>query len=170
MIADDLQDADLLLTPERLRAANIHPETRLATDYLNHFNEVIMLLELVPSMPDCMDDVIGWTPLTYEEHFLRSSYRDKELVLSAYQHAPAAVLRRFHAVIDQMEQLMTTAIEGLKTVGPGPEAAVIAEEAGFILKPLAARAVGVMNAVIDEDEDLAAPASAQDAIDALMTR
>ncbi|WP_204283653.1 hypothetical protein, partial [Klebsiella pneumoniae] len=63
---------------------------------------------------------------------------------------------------------MATAIEGLKTVGPSPEAAIIAEEAGLLLKPLAARAVGVMNAVIDEDENQAAPASAQDAIDALM--
>ncbi|QCI66151.1 hypothetical protein E8M01_19215 [Phreatobacter stygius] len=157
-------------TPERLRAANIHPETKLATDYLNHFNEAIMLLELIPSMPDCMDDVIGWTPLTYEQHFLQSSYRDKELVLQVYQHAPAAVLRRFHAVIDQMDQLMTAAIDSLKAVGAGPAAAIIAEEAGFILKPLAARAVGVMNAVVDEDEDQMAPASAQDAIDALMTR
>jgi hypothetical protein len=28
----------------RLRAANINPRTGLATDYLNHFNEAIMLL------------------------------------------------------------------------------------------------------------------------------
>ncbi|MDP3655070.1 MAG: hypothetical protein Q8R67_25705, partial [Rhodoferax sp.] len=33
-----------------LRAANINPRTGLATDYLNHFNEAIMLLEMVPDM------------------------------------------------------------------------------------------------------------------------
>ena len=35
----------------RLRAANINPRTGLATDYLNHFNEAIMLLEMIPDMP-----------------------------------------------------------------------------------------------------------------------
>ena len=29
----------------KLRAANINPRTGLATDYLNHFNEAIMLLQ-----------------------------------------------------------------------------------------------------------------------------
>ena len=38
---------------ERLAAANINPKTRLASDYLNHFNEAIMLLDLLPSMPEC---------------------------------------------------------------------------------------------------------------------
>ena len=86
------QEASIALTPERLRAANIHPETRLATDYLNHFNEVIMLLELVPSMPDCIDDVLIWQPASYEEHFRRSHYRDKDLAIagSAPRRRPAA--------------------------------------------------------------------------------
>jgi len=30
-----------------LLAANINPRTGLATDYLNHFNEAIMLLEMI---------------------------------------------------------------------------------------------------------------------------
>lgn len=38
---------------ERLRVANINPRTGLATDYLNHFNEAVMLLEMVPDMPEC---------------------------------------------------------------------------------------------------------------------
>ncbi|MEO8318885.1 MAG: hypothetical protein ABI561_11235, partial [Bradyrhizobium sp.] len=37
----------------QLKAANINPRTGLATDYLNHFNEAIMLLEMVPDMPEC---------------------------------------------------------------------------------------------------------------------
>ena len=38
---------------EHLRAhtkgTNVNEETLLTTDYLNHFNEIIMLLEIVPS-------------------------------------------------------------------------------------------------------------------------
>jgi hypothetical protein len=170
MSAPVIDDAPPELTPERLRAANIHPETRLATDYLNHFNEAIMLLELIPSMPDCIDEVTGWTPLSYEEHFARSNYRDKELVIAAFRQAPIVVRRKFLASVAEMDQIMTDAIAGLIAAGPTPLAGRIAEEAASRLKPLAAHTVGLMNAVVDEDDDLMAPPSAQDAIDALMDR
>ena len=48
------------LAAERLEQANINPQTGLATDYLNHFNEVMMLLEMLPDMPDCAEDVLEW--------------------------------------------------------------------------------------------------------------
>ncbi len=159
------QEADIALTPERLRAANIHPETRLATDYLNHFNEVIMLLELVPSMPDCVDDVLGWEPASYEEHFVRSHYRDKELVLTAFAAAPAGPKRRFLALVAEMDTIMLDALAQLRTQGGTPHAGLIAEEAANALKHLAARTAGVMNAAATEDD-----APTQDAVDALMTR
>ena len=44
----------------QLRAANINPRTGLATDYLNHFNEAIMLLEMIPDMPECAEDFLLW--------------------------------------------------------------------------------------------------------------
>ena len=52
-----------------LRAANINPRTGLATDYLNMFNEAVMLLEMIPDMPECAEDFLGWQPLSYAEHF-----------------------------------------------------------------------------------------------------
>lgn len=163
-----IPDAPPSLTPERLRAANIHPETRLATDYLNHFNEVIMLLELVPSMPDCIEDVLAWQPATYEEHFSRSHYRDKELVLEAFAHAPVGVRRRFLAVVEEMDRVMVDTIAQLAQQGATPVAGYIAEEAADRMKHLVARAAGLMNAVIEDDIEEMEPASAQDAIDDLM--
>ncbi len=58
-----------------LMAANINPRTGLATDYLNHFNEAIMLLELIPDMPDCYELFLEWQPLSYAEHFIKSNSR-----------------------------------------------------------------------------------------------
>ncbi|WP_296572071.1 hypothetical protein [Phreatobacter sp.] len=162
------QDSTTALTPERLRAANIHPDTRLATDYLNHFNEVIMLLELVPTMPDCVDDVLAWQPASYQQHFNRSHYRDKDLVLQAFAEAPVGSRRRFLAFVAEMDTVMLDTIAQLRTHAGTPMAGYIAEEASDRLKHLAARTSGVMNAVIHDDEGDGA--SAQDAIDALMTR
>ena len=35
----------------RAKGTNVNDRTLLATDYLNHVNEIIMLLELVPDAP-----------------------------------------------------------------------------------------------------------------------
>src|SRR3954464_6900284 len=70
---------------ERLRVANINPRTGLATDYLNHFNEAIMLLEMVPDMPECAEDFLTWTPLTYAEHFWASNFKARDLAIEAYE-------------------------------------------------------------------------------------
>ena len=73
------------IDPARLAAANINPKTGLATDYLNHFNEAIMLLDLLPGMPECIVELIGWEPMDYEEHFASSHFKDKELAIAAYR-------------------------------------------------------------------------------------
>jgi len=35
---------------------SINAATGLSTDYLNHFNEAIMLLDMLRDAPDCRDD------------------------------------------------------------------------------------------------------------------
>src|SRR5258708_15067606 len=74
-----------------LQAANINPRTGLATDYLNHFNEAIMLLEMIPDMPECADDFLSWHPLSYAEHFTASHFKARDLAIEAYQSADANV-------------------------------------------------------------------------------
>src|SRR5437879_2914571 len=69
----------------QLRAANINLRTGLATDYLNHFNEAIMLLEMVPDMPECAEDFLTWRPLSYAEHFWASNFKARDLAIEAYE-------------------------------------------------------------------------------------
>src|ERR1700723_4758993 len=81
-----------------LRAANINPRTGLATDYLNHFNEAIMLLEMIPDMPECADDFLGWQPLSYREHFTASNFGARDLAIEAYDSADARIRSEFDAI------------------------------------------------------------------------
>src|SRR6187402_3654994 len=78
-----------------LRAANINPRTGLATDYLNHFNEAVMLLEMVPDMPECAEDFLTWTPLSYAEHFWASNFKARDLAIEAYEKAEPSVRAQF---------------------------------------------------------------------------
>ena len=83
------------IDPARLAQANINPVTGLATDYLNHFNEAIMLLEMIPDMPECAEDFLTWSPLSYVEHFWASNFKARDLAIEAYESADAKIRTEF---------------------------------------------------------------------------
>lgn len=68
-----------------LKAANVHPATGLATDYLNVFNEYIMLAELVADGTMDPDILADWQPIDYESHFVQSGFAGVKTVLAAYR-------------------------------------------------------------------------------------
>src|SRR3981081_4460823 len=91
----------------RLRAANINPRTGLATDYLNHFNEAIMLLEMIPDMPNCAEDFLSWQALSYREHFAASNFKARELAIAAYDSADPAIRGEFDGLTCAMTSILT---------------------------------------------------------------
>ncbi|WP_413204262.1 hypothetical protein [Rhodospirillum sp. A1_3_36] len=95
---------------EKVQGRNINPETLLATDYLNHFNEVIMLLEMVPDMPDILEDCKEWRPKSYQAHFRDSSFSDKDLAIEGYEHAPAQYKIPFEETLEQMNFIAVQSI------------------------------------------------------------
>ena len=135
------------LRPEALAAANINPNTRLATDYLNHFNDVVMMLELVPDMPDCAEDVVGWTPVAYDDYFRKSHFRERDLAVYAFEQADPAVRCEFEATITHLDCAMAEAIDLVgRWDGSDPEVADrLRHFVGDRLKPLIATASGIIN-------------------------
>lgn len=109
---DQIVAADALAwwDPDVLIAANIVPATGLATDYLNVFNEAVMLFGLLGDMPDMIDELRQWEPLTYEQHFARSGFQAKELAILAYQNADPAIKAPFDALSQSTCDLLQTAI------------------------------------------------------------
>jgi len=87
----------------RARNTNVNDVTLLATDYLNHFNEALMLAELVMDMPDMLDEFIDWGPCSYEDHFAASGIADKELAIEAYAFSPPEYRQPFEATIQQLD-------------------------------------------------------------------
>ena len=87
---------------ERVRDTTIDSSTLLSTDYFNLFNEVIMLLGMLPDMPDMLDEVSAWQFKTYSQHFAESGLAFATLAIEAYPHAPPASLVAFEQTIDKM--------------------------------------------------------------------
>ncbi len=141
------------MTPEqqemsaRLQGTNISPQTFLATDYLNHFNEVIMLIDMLADMPDMFEEVEEWQPKTYADHFRDSVFSDKDLAITAYEMAPARYREPFDATIAQANDVVLTSISGLRTALDAEnmeEAAFIAQKASRLLQKL----IDVASAII----------------------
>lgn len=113
---------------DRLQGTNINPVTLLATDYLNHFNEVIMLVEMVPDMPDMIEEVLAWEPKSYEAHFAESGFRDKDLAIEAFDAAPDDLRAQFDALVACLDGNIFKTQEMLKTVDVEAPAPSLAED------------------------------------------
>ena len=95
----------------RLEGANINATSFLATDYLNHFNEVVMLLEMAADMPEMLEDAAEWQPKSYSEHFADSGFAQADLAIEAYDHCPAAYRTPFDAQVDELNLLVLCTLE-----------------------------------------------------------
>jgi hypothetical protein len=146
----------------------INPATGLATDYLNHFNEAIMLLEMLSSSPDCLEDFFAWRSMNYCEHFAASGFKGRQQAIAGYQAADP----RLRESLDALAATMTAMLEATRVAlrsGMPPEAgALIAEAAAAWLKPLVARAGALING--EGDVKPSASAAPQAAVDRLMNR
>lgn len=102
------------LSAEALAAANVHPESGLATDYLNHFNEAVMLLEMIGDMPEMAEDILDWQPCPYEEHFTRTGYAGAETVIGAYTASPHALKAHFETIVAALDDALEEAQDKLR--------------------------------------------------------
>ena len=136
----------------QLRAANINPRTGLATDYLNHFNEAVMLLEMIPDIPECAEDFLSWRPLSYREHFTASHFKARDLAIEAYESADPGVRAEFDNITGAMTSILTAVSGAMREAKQDKTRATLAEQATGWVKPLVALAGGVINGRGDETD------------------
>lgn len=154
------------VSAEQLAAANINPATGLATDYLNHFNEAVMLLEMIPEIPECADDFFAWRPLTYAEHFHASNFKARDLAISAYESARPVIRNEFDRVTGSMTTILQAVHSAMQGVEQDGTRVKLALEAIGWLKPLVAQASGIINGTA-----AAADVDAEQAdVDSIMTQ
>ena len=146
--------------------ANINPRTGLATDYLNHFNEATMLLEMLSSCPDCLDDFLAWRPMSYREHFAASRFKGRDVAIAAYEAAEPGLRRRLDALAGAMTAMLNATRAALTADLPAEAAGNVAGSAAAWLKPLIARAAALINGEVAE----ASHAARQAVVDGLMNR
>lgn len=128
--------------PDRLRAANINPATGLATDYLNHYNEVAMLIASLADIPEMRESVLEWRPTGYPTHFARTGFTDRGLAIAAYITAPRDAKALFLAAQMEIDARIGDVQGRLAAVDDVPPG--IAREADGIFAEIA-RMGGIIN-------------------------
>lgn len=159
--ADRRPEPDPAPWPGPLAGTTINPRTLLATDYLNHFNEVVMLIDLVADMPDCREDLEAWRPRSYEEHFRHSNFAHRRLAMDAYAHVLPERRAALEQVVDNLNRLILAIIA---------DPARADGETTRTLRLLIEKAGGIINGAIDPGTSRSAPEGSslrQDDIDHL---
>jgi hypothetical protein len=99
--------------PSQAAIPNINPVTRLSTDYLNHFTEAVMVLEIAPDMPDCINALRDWQPKTYAEHFAASHFSNRDVIVGAYRATDPAVRATLDATAETLNATLAATRDGL---------------------------------------------------------
>lgn len=93
--------------------SGVDPASGLASDYLNHLYEPLLILEHLDSDPDLLDDLAEWQPRSYMRHFDRSGRSDRDVVLDSYRGAHPGIRTQFDALAREAGEALATALPNL---------------------------------------------------------
>lgn len=143
---------------QRAQGSNVNDRTLLATDYLNHINEIVMLVELIPDAPECLDDCKAWQPISYQEHFAQSGIADRDLAIEAYEYSPPEFRQSFDKLVVEMHRLIALTISRMEMAladGNDEITRLVATKASRNLQDLIGQAGAVIHgeaAILDQSE------------------
>jgi hypothetical protein len=94
--------------------ALVSPVSGLANDYLNLFNELVMILEQIPQMPELMDDLLAWRPMSYREYFENSKLPGRHSAMQAYELLDSGFRRRFETFVAELDVIALASVASVR--------------------------------------------------------
>ena len=154
-ILSDEERATLQALPQarsRIRRAEalINPASGLANDYLNLFNEIVMLVEQLPTMPELFEDIQRWRPISYREYFHRSILPGRLSAIETYDKLEPRFRREFETLVEELDRRSTGAVAAVRRqfkAGGEDDAALapICEKAGATIREVLDKATMLVN-------------------------
>lgn len=145
-----LSESTTYISADTLRAANISPATYLATDFLNHYNEVAMLIDLLSMDPEVSEDILEWAPASYTQHFAQSGFRDRDLAIRAYDLAEPALIMAFETQCQALDNKIIEIQSFLKD-GDTDSAAPLGKALYDDISAINALIVGQSDTIVDNE-------------------
>ena len=142
----------------------------LSNDFLNHYSEVLMLIEMAPHDPDIAADLNDWQPMSYPDYFSASPLRRSAAALAAYEALPPARRQAFEQLTGAMDTLATMAAFALQPPCDSDTAMRVCETTVPALRNLVERAAAFLNSGGRELPEEGQGERAQALIDRLIER
>lgn len=140
----------------------------LSNDYLNHYSEILMLIEMASDDPAIGADLGEWQPVDYRAYFGASELRRASAALAAYDALPDDRRLAFERLVAAMDALATTAVFALQPPSVREAAPAIVKATAPALRGLIARAAAFLNSGGRELPPMGEAGEAQLAIDRLL--
>ena len=108
--ADAIHHDDMAMDPEigvadliERAACLVNPASGIANDFLNHFNEILLLVENLPVLlPEMVDELMQWRPTTYRTYLERSPLPGTAAALAAYEGIDVDLRDHFDALVERL--------------------------------------------------------------------
>jgi hypothetical protein len=98
------------------RAASlVNPKSGIANDYLNIFYELLLLVENLPVIPEMIDDVVNWQPVSYVDYFQRSRLPGSSAALAIHERLDPSLRDAFTRMVGNINQVALAGIEQIQT-------------------------------------------------------
>ncbi len=147
---------------EQVKGTSINEQTLLATDYLNLFNEVLMILEMISDVPEIIERAREWRPKTYAQHFQDSNLSDGDLIVAAYEQSPSKYRVPFDETVAELNSMVEDGIRDIENA--------VATGATTLVKAVSENVVAGLRQAMEKANGIihgAVPTMAQDEIDKL---
>ncbi len=92
----------------------VNPVSGLANDYLNLFNELVMMLEQIPQMPELLQDLLAWKPVSYQDYFRDSKLPGRHCALEAYEQLDPTFRRRFETFVAELDLIALASVASVR--------------------------------------------------------
>ncbi len=142
----------------RRAAALVNPASGLANDYLNLFNEIVMLVEQLPDAPELIDDIMAWRPKSYLDYFQSSILPGRETALDAYYNLDRRFRRTFESIVEELDRRSTGSVVAVRRKfrsqeDGGETLAAVCERAGANIREVLDKATMLVNhgSLVDHD-------------------
>lgn len=87
-------------------AGLVNPASGVANDYLNHFNEILLLIENLPVLlPEMVDELLQWSPKTYQEYFQSSPLPGSAAAIAIYERLGENFRNSFETRVAEINKL-----------------------------------------------------------------
>jgi hypothetical protein len=134
---------------ERRANALCNPNSGIANDYLNHFNEILLLIENLPALlPEMVEEMFAWKPVGYREYFLKSTLPGKEDAIAIYDSLDPDFRKDFESMVQLLDTIVLRSI-ALVAENQLPDGSIDPEGIEDVCQELAADLRTVLNRAAD---------------------